>query len=89
MKALDNTLNRNLIASLGRLWEILKTTSLIATAVAVAWLWGNYINCDCQMTVWTIANSLQSISVPVHCNILAIVRRGSCLLVCEPYERNY
>jgi len=44
MKALGNTLNRNLIASLGhlweilslgRLWEILKTTSLIATAVAV------------------------------------------------------
>ena len=35
MKALGNTLNRNLIASLERLWEILKTTSLIATAVAV------------------------------------------------------
>ena len=35
MKALGNTLNRNLIASLGRLGEILKTTSLIATAVAV------------------------------------------------------
>ncbi len=35
MKALGNTLNRNLIASLGHLWEILKTTSLIATAVVV------------------------------------------------------
>jgi hypothetical protein len=35
MKALGNTLNRNLIASLGRLWEILKTTSLIVIAVAV------------------------------------------------------
>ncbi len=29
MKALGNTLNRNLIASLGRLWEIVKTTSWI------------------------------------------------------------
>ena len=35
MKALGNTLNRSLIASLGRLWEIMKTTSMIATAVAV------------------------------------------------------
>ena len=35
MKALGNTLNRNLIASLGHLWEILKTTSWIVIAVAV------------------------------------------------------
>ena len=28
MKALGNTLNRNLIASLGRLWEILKNSVL-------------------------------------------------------------
>jgi len=35
MKALGNTLNWKLIASLGRLWKILKTTSLIVTAVAV------------------------------------------------------
>ena len=35
MKALGHTLNRNLIASLGRLWEILKTTYLIVIAVAV------------------------------------------------------
>ena len=35
MRVLGNTLNRNLIGSLGRSWEILKTTSLIVTAVAV------------------------------------------------------
>ena len=35
MKALGNTLNRNKIASLGHLWEILKTTSWFVTAVAV------------------------------------------------------
>ena len=36
MKALGNTLNRNLLASLGRLWEILKTTSWIVIAIAVS-----------------------------------------------------
>jgi hypothetical protein len=35
MKGIGNTLNRNQIASLGHLWEILKTTSWIVTAVAV------------------------------------------------------
>lgn len=35
MKAIGNTLNRNQIASLGHLWEILKTTSWIVTAIAV------------------------------------------------------
>jgi len=36
MKTLGNTLNRNLLASLGRLWEILKTTSWIVIAIAVS-----------------------------------------------------
>jgi hypothetical protein len=35
MKSLGDMLNWNLMGSLGRLWEILKTTSLIVTAVAV------------------------------------------------------
>ncbi len=35
MKVIGNTLNRDKIASLEHLWEILKTTSCIVTAVAV------------------------------------------------------
>ena len=35
MNTLGNSLNRNMIVSIGRLWEILKTTSVIVIAVAV------------------------------------------------------
>jgi len=36
MKALGNKQNRNLLTSLERLWEILKTTSWIVIAIAVS-----------------------------------------------------
>ena len=40
MKTLGNILNLKLIASLGRLWEILKTTLWIAIAIAISLLVG-------------------------------------------------
>ncbi len=73
MKTLGNILNWNLIASLGRLWEILKTTSLIVIAVAVGLALGNYINCDYQMTVWTIANSPRLLRIQTHTKIIHVL----------------
>jgi hypothetical protein len=37
----------------------------------------------------TVANILGSRHTIEVSRLLAIVRRGSCLLVCEPYERYY